>query len=49
MTGWGEALLYSSPREGDLERGEFLGDCLGDGRGEFRGEGVNLLTDGCNA
>ena len=41
--------LYSIPRAGDRERGEFLGDCLGDGRGELRGDGENLLTAGYTA
>lgn len=49
IMGCGDALLYSIPRAGDRERGEFRGDCLGDGRGEFRGDGENLLTAGYTA
>lgn len=49
IIGCGDTLLYSIPRAGDRERGEFLGDCLGDGRGELRGDGENLLTAGYTA
>lgn len=49
IIGCGDTLLYSIPRAGERERGEFLGDCLGDGRGELRGDGENLLTAGYTA
>lgn len=49
IIGWGDTLLYSILRAGDRERGEFLGDCFGDGQGELRGDGENLLTAGCTA
>lgn len=47
IIGWGDTLLYSMLRAGDRERGEFLGDCFGEGQGELRGDGENLLTAGC--
>lgn len=47
IIGWGDTLLYSILRAGDRERGEFLGDCFGEGQGELRGDGENLLTAGC--
>lgn len=47
IIGCGDTLLYSMLRAGDRERGEFLGDCFGEGQGELRGDGENLLTAGC--